>query len=283
MTSEQWTIREVAEHFGVSESRARAILAEAGVTSGYDADAVRAIQRAGQGRRTDLQQRGLSIIIRQWEALSGWARIDSRRVEPGDTVDLRGVAAEWLIGGQRWATGEVETPSTTIHTPVRVELGRLHETFDWVETYARCAACTPDHAPVLDGPTSYGPGRTMDPAQALADEEMAAARGRLGLPVRPDYRNDRLIDLTEDVDGRWTWTFERVELGDTILYRTDRDKRGSFSRLPYDAAWRMTTPTGSLTWPTERAAMIRDICRRFGADNGLAENAPKETRHVHGH
>lgn len=57
MTGELWTTREVAEYLGVSESRARAILAEYGVerVSGYSADRVRAIQRPGQGARTDLE------------------------------------------------------------------------------------------------------------------------------------------------------------------------------------------------------------------------------------
>lgn len=53
---ELWTVEQAANHWGVSTSRARAILASAGVRriSGYDADAVRNIHRPGQGARTDL-------------------------------------------------------------------------------------------------------------------------------------------------------------------------------------------------------------------------------------
>jgi hypothetical protein len=49
-----WSIQQVAAHFGVSESHARDILSQAGVRSGYDPVAVRAIRRPGRGRRTDL-------------------------------------------------------------------------------------------------------------------------------------------------------------------------------------------------------------------------------------
>lgn len=182
MTRELWTIKDVAAHFGVGESYARDILSQAGVKSGYDPDAVRAIERPGQGRRTDLRQRGLRIVILRWAELSGWQRIDSRPVEPGDTVDLRGVAAEWLIDAKSWATWQGQPISITVHTPVRVELRQLHETFEWVETYAPCMACVADHAPILapvpQGPPSM-PHRTLDPAQVLTEEEMVAARSRL--------------------------------------------------------------------------------------------------------
>lgn len=55
---ELWSVARVAEHFGVSESRARAILAEYTVkrVTGYPADAVRAISQPGQGARTDLSR-----------------------------------------------------------------------------------------------------------------------------------------------------------------------------------------------------------------------------------
>lgn len=55
--TELWSTDDAARHFGVSASRARAILATAGVhrISGYDADAVRNIHRPGQGARTDLK------------------------------------------------------------------------------------------------------------------------------------------------------------------------------------------------------------------------------------
>lgn len=53
---ELWTIAQVAEHWNVSTSRARAILAEAGVKSGYDPETVRAIPHTpGRGARTDLK------------------------------------------------------------------------------------------------------------------------------------------------------------------------------------------------------------------------------------
>jgi hypothetical protein len=52
---ELWSIDQVAEHWGVSTSRARHILAEAGVKSGYDPAVVKDIPRPGQGARTDLK------------------------------------------------------------------------------------------------------------------------------------------------------------------------------------------------------------------------------------
>lgn len=54
---ELWSIEQVAGHWGVSTSRARHILADAGVKSGYDPDAVKAIPRLRQGARTDLKGR----------------------------------------------------------------------------------------------------------------------------------------------------------------------------------------------------------------------------------
>jgi hypothetical protein len=54
---ELWPIEQVAEHWGVSTSRARHILADAGVKSGYDPDVVKAIPRPGQGARLDLKRR----------------------------------------------------------------------------------------------------------------------------------------------------------------------------------------------------------------------------------
>lgn len=53
-----WTTEDAANHWGVSESRARAILAKAGVDriSGFDPDAVQSIPRPGQGARTDLRE-----------------------------------------------------------------------------------------------------------------------------------------------------------------------------------------------------------------------------------
>lgn len=52
------TVAEVAEHLGVSESRARALLAKHGVThvSGYVTDEVKAMPRPGRGARTDLKK-----------------------------------------------------------------------------------------------------------------------------------------------------------------------------------------------------------------------------------
>jgi hypothetical protein len=54
-----WTVEEVAAYFDVSQSRARSILAENGIqrTSGYSVAAVKAIQRPGQGTRTDLKEK----------------------------------------------------------------------------------------------------------------------------------------------------------------------------------------------------------------------------------
>lgn len=56
--AELMTVAQVAEHFGVSESRARAILAEYDVkpVRGYPADEVKQISRPGQGSRTDLSR-----------------------------------------------------------------------------------------------------------------------------------------------------------------------------------------------------------------------------------
>lgn len=58
MSDELWSVARVAEHLGVSESRARALLAESGIQriSGYPAEQVKKIPRPGQGRRTDLQR-----------------------------------------------------------------------------------------------------------------------------------------------------------------------------------------------------------------------------------
>jgi hypothetical protein len=46
---ELWTIKDVAEYWGVSESRARAILAWNEVRAGYDPETVRMIRRGGRG------------------------------------------------------------------------------------------------------------------------------------------------------------------------------------------------------------------------------------------
>lgn len=58
MTEALWNVAQVAQHFEVSESRARAILAEHRIerVTGYPANAVQAIQRPGQGARTDLNE-----------------------------------------------------------------------------------------------------------------------------------------------------------------------------------------------------------------------------------
>lgn len=63
--TELWTTAQAAQHWGVSESRARAILANAGVSriSGYDADQVRNITRPGQGARTDLKGITMSTTV----------------------------------------------------------------------------------------------------------------------------------------------------------------------------------------------------------------------------
>jgi hypothetical protein len=54
-----WSITQVAEYFGVSESRARHIVADNGVerVAGYPATLIRAIKRPGQGARTDLRKK----------------------------------------------------------------------------------------------------------------------------------------------------------------------------------------------------------------------------------
>jgi hypothetical protein len=58
VADELWTVQQVADHFGVSLSRARTILADNGVqrTTGYPADQVKAIPRRGRGYRSDLHQ-----------------------------------------------------------------------------------------------------------------------------------------------------------------------------------------------------------------------------------
>jgi hypothetical protein len=57
VSQELWSVRQVAEYHGVSESRARGLLSENHIerVGGYPADAVMAIPRPGQGARTDLQ------------------------------------------------------------------------------------------------------------------------------------------------------------------------------------------------------------------------------------
>jgi hypothetical protein len=58
VTAELWTVAQIAEHWGVTESRARAILAERGIkrVSGYPASQVKKVTSSGQGRRTDLKK-----------------------------------------------------------------------------------------------------------------------------------------------------------------------------------------------------------------------------------
>lgn len=58
MSDELWNVARVAEHLGVSESRARALLAESGIqrVSGYPAEQVKRIPRPGQGHRSDLSR-----------------------------------------------------------------------------------------------------------------------------------------------------------------------------------------------------------------------------------
>ena len=56
---ELWTVQQVAAHWQVSESRARAILASRGIrrVSGYPVHEVQAVELR-QGARTDLKRRG---------------------------------------------------------------------------------------------------------------------------------------------------------------------------------------------------------------------------------
>lgn len=58
-----WTTQDAATYWGVSESRARAILAKAGVdrVSGYDPIAVQNIPRLGRGARTDLRESVMTV------------------------------------------------------------------------------------------------------------------------------------------------------------------------------------------------------------------------------
>lgn len=58
MSDELWSVARVAEHLGVSESRARALLAESAIqrTCGYPAEQVKQIPRPGQGYRSDLDR-----------------------------------------------------------------------------------------------------------------------------------------------------------------------------------------------------------------------------------
>jgi hypothetical protein len=60
--TELWTNEQVAKYFGVSESRARHILRNNGIKRvyGYPADEVLAIQRPGQGARTDLKESAMT-------------------------------------------------------------------------------------------------------------------------------------------------------------------------------------------------------------------------------
>jgi len=64
--TELWSTADAANHWGVSESRARAILAKAGVSriTGYDACAVRNINRPGQGARIDLREPAMLVTDR---------------------------------------------------------------------------------------------------------------------------------------------------------------------------------------------------------------------------
>jgi hypothetical protein len=124
------------------------------------------------------------MIVRtmQWDTDAGrWQQAASRFVPDGATVDLRAEAADYLTT----ALAPHSYPDVAVgpERPVRVELRRLHDIVDSVETYDPCWACVaggirPEHAPVLDGSFSGPyPGR-MDHRLALTEQEMLAARDR---------------------------------------------------------------------------------------------------------
>ncbi|MGC5263926.1 hypothetical protein ACPXCO_23195 [Streptomyces cyaneofuscatus] len=60
--NELWTVAEAATYWGVTESRARAILAKRGIkrVSGYPADRIQAVELR-QGARTDLHE-GTAVV-----------------------------------------------------------------------------------------------------------------------------------------------------------------------------------------------------------------------------
>lgn len=103
MVSALWQIREVAEFWGVSVSRAQAILAKHGVKSGYDPVVVRSIPRLAPGARTDLKpalkelramgkiivtiQHGDTTVTKEAEFTSGNARfVAYEAAQVGQTV-----------------------------------------------------------------------------------------------------------------------------------------------------------------------------------------------------
>lgn len=88
-----WTNAQVARHFGVSESRARHILADHGIQRvyGYPASEVKAIQRPGQGARTDLKEHTVTttsgVEYGSWNADMTDTPGDYVRAFLGDFVD----------------------------------------------------------------------------------------------------------------------------------------------------------------------------------------------------
>ncbi len=72
MTEELWTVEQAAAHWHVTESRARAILADRGIkrVSGYPADQIRNVTLR-QGARTDLARRNHAGASEAEEAIAG--------------------------------------------------------------------------------------------------------------------------------------------------------------------------------------------------------------------
>ncbi|GAA1281660.1 hypothetical protein [Saccharothrix xinjiangensis] len=92
-----WTVEQAARHWGVSPSRARAIIAKAALTrvTAYDADAVRAVPRPGRGARTDLTDpNGTAMLAAEARDLA------ARALRDRHAPDLRHAATYPTTGGR---------------------------------------------------------------------------------------------------------------------------------------------------------------------------------------
>lgn len=133
------------------------------------------------------------VVLHHWNVnRAEWERCDSRTVE-GDVIDLRAIAADYLITTR---TTDNSGATTTLgpESPIRVELQRLHETLAAIETYVPCLACqdggvNPDHAAALtswDGSVLH----RLDPRQALTNAEIGAVLDRLDAEKRAEVRRE---------------------------------------------------------------------------------------------
>jgi hypothetical protein len=152
--TELWSGDKVAEYFGVSVSRARAILSKNRIerVTGYPAEAVRAIQRPGQGARTDLKENAMpGTQLYGWASYTMSSSLEATVLDYlGDYVedyDVEGLSTafrdainelleknEIVLAGNDFYSRvypEAEDSSDLIRQAVKdVDLGELAEKFD---------------------------------------------------------------------------------------------------------------------------------------------------------